>query len=120
MPVHESANKPECMAHFPDGEYRWLTLHDRGEIYGHAAIAERGSDLELHVTMIRWGPQVRRHVQEDVEWLKGEAQRLGLKRILGVRGNSHGEFAPNFYRFARLFGFGSESLLQMTSLSVAD
>lgn len=120
MAVREQESKPECMAHFPDGTYRWLDLHDHGETYGHAAIAVRGSDLELHVTMLRWGPKIRRHLQKDVAWLKREARRLGLQRILGVRASAQGEFDPSLFRFARLFGFSEMCVVQTAALHVLE
>lgn len=119
MAVSEIEVKPESMAHFPDGKYRWLELHDRGTIYGHAAIAARGDDLELHLTMTRWGPSTRRNLQQDVVWLQAEARRLGLKRILGVRASCDGKFDQNFFRFTASFGFRDEIVLQMASLSVS-
>lgn len=120
MSVLEQSEKPECMAHFPDGRYRWLALHDHGVSYGHAAIAERGDDLELHVSLTRWGPAVRRRLQGDVAWLKGEAGRLGLKRILGVRADSHGGFDAGLFRFAKLYGFTDACVVQTVALSVVD
>ena len=118
MSVRETRTKPEAMAHFPDDRYRWLTLHDGGDVYAYAAIRERGPDLELHISFIRWGPQVRRRVREDVAWLKDEARRLGKKRIMGVRADGQGRFDPGLFRFARMFGFTAVCVLQTASLDV--
>lgn len=118
MCVVERKEKPDCMAHFPDDRYRWLELHDRGDIYGHAAIAGRGEDLELHLTMLRWGPGVRRSLKKDVAWLKGEAKRLGLRRILGVRADARGVFDPGLFRFAGLFGFTEKCVLQTAAMTL--
>jgi len=118
MSVRETAGKPEAMAHFPDGRYRWLALHWQGEPYGWAAIAENGPDLELHLTLTQWGPTVRRHVREDLEWLKAEALRLGKERIVGVRIDGEGRFSPALFRFARLFGFQERLVLQTVSLNL--
>lgn len=119
MSVREVAEKPDSMQHFPDDVgYRWLELHDSDGVYGCSAICERDDALELHVTFSRWGPQVRRRVKEDVDWLKSEARRLGKARITGVRADSGGEFDPGLFRFARLFGFTEMSVLQLASLRV--
>jgi len=118
MSVRETTGKPEAMAHFPDGRYRWLALHSQGEPYGWAAIAENGPDLELHLTFAHWGPSVRRHVREDLEWLKAEALRLGKERIVGVRIDGEGRFSPELFRFARLFGFEDRLVLQTVALDL--
>jgi len=115
--VREIGDKPEVMSHFPDC-YRWLELHDRGDVYGHAAVAERGDDLELHVTLHRWGPQVRRNVAGDVNWVKEEARRLGKKRVMGVRASCEGEFDSKLFRFAALYGFTEICVLQTASMNV--
>lgn len=120
MSVRETETKPEPMAHFPDGHYRWLELHEQGDIYAHAAVAESGNDLELHVSFYRWGPQIRRNVSEDVAWLREEARRLGKKRVLGVRANGQGEFDPKLFRFARMYGFTDLCILQTAALYVGE
>ena len=119
MCVRRITTRPETMAHFPDEErYGWLELHQDGEVYGHAAIAERDDALELHVTLTRWGSRVRRSIQEDIIWLKAEARQLKKKRILGIRVNGLGEFDPRLFKFAKLFGFTDMHVFQTTSLSV--
>ncbi len=118
MSVRELPDRPPCMAHFPDGPYRWLELHHQGETYGHAALAERGSDLELHLTLSRWGPQTRRRVAQDAAWLRREAARLGKTRILGLRAGGEDSFDPKLFRFARLFGFARAWVIQAAALSL--
>lgn len=117
MSVREVVAKPAVMAHFPDeAGYRWLELHDGSSAYAFSAICERDDALELHVTFLRWGPQVRRSVAEDVDWLKNETRRLGKGRIMGVRADSEGRFDSGLFRFAKLFGFTELSVLQLASL----
>jgi len=117
MSVRELDIKPDCMSHFPDNAgYRWLELHDKGEVYAHSAICKRNTMLEVHATFSRWGPQVRRLVYNDIEWLKSEAKRLGVQSITGIRADSKGVFDPKLYKFAQIFGFTEKSLLQMASL----
>ncbi len=118
MSVVETAEKPEALAHFPDGRYRWLVLCAGEEIYGHAAIAGRGEDLELHLTLCRWGPATLRRVREDLEWLKQEGRRLGKRRILGVRIDGQGKFSPELFRFAGLLGFTEPVVLQTVALEI--
>ncbi len=118
MSVREIGRKPDTMSHFPDDTYRWLELHDCGDVYGHAAVAERGDALELHVSFLRWGPQVRRNVRNDVEWVKEEARRLGKKRIMGVRANGEGSFDPKLFRFATLFGFIEKAVFQTVTMRI--
>lgn len=118
MSVVETADKPEALAHFPDGQYRWLVLCAGEEIYGHAAIAGRGEDLELHLSLCRWGPATLRRIRGDLEWLKQEGRRLGKRRILGVRIDSQGEFSPELFRFADLFGFKDHCILQTMALEI--
>ncbi|MEF2231122.1 MAG: hypothetical protein V3571_09355 [Pseudodesulfovibrio sp.] len=119
MSVSETAVKPEPLAHFPDGGYRWLVLHCGGEPYGHAAIAGRGADLELHLSLSRWGPSVRRRLRGDLDWLAAEARRLGLRRILGVRIDGQGRFSPELFRFASLYGFTQPCVLQTVALDLS-
>lgn len=118
MAVRELQRKPDPMRHFPDTGYRFLELHDGTASYGHAAIREYGSDLELHLTLARWGPEVRRALAGDMEWLKAEARRLGMHRILGVRIDSQGKFDRTLFRFARLYGFTDALVVQTVALSL--
>lgn len=118
MSVRDLDRKPPTMAHFPDGPYRWLELHHQGEVYGLAALAERGSDLELHLTLTRWGPQTRRRLIVDAAWLRGEARRLGKTRILGLRACTAEAFDPKLFRFARLYGFGGAWVIQAAAMDV--
>lgn len=119
MAVTELRTRPEPMASFPDdGTYRWLELDDGDGPYGVAAVAPRPEYLELHLTVTRWGPGVRRAVARDLEWLKGEARRLGLPRIMGVRADGEGRFDPSLFRFARLYGFTETCVFQTASLDV--
>jgi len=118
MSVSETDEKPLAMAHFPDGRYRWLVLHHGGEPYGFAAVAERGEDLELHLTLSRWGPSVRRRLGADLDWLAAEARRLGLRRILGVRVDGEGRFSPELFRFAALYGFTQQCVVQTAALDL--
>jgi hypothetical protein len=119
MPVTETAARPAPLANFPeDGPYRWLELADAHGPYAVCAIAERRDYLELHITMTRWGPKTRRTLARDLDWLKGEAHRLGLAKIMGVRADDKGRFDENLFRFARLYGFGEMCVFQTASLAV--
>ncbi len=117
MSVREVFEKPEIMVHFPEG-YRWIALHENNDVYAHAAIAERDENLEAHLSIEKWGPQVRRNLKEDLDWFKGEARRLGKKRILGIRSNDQGVFDPNLFRFARLYGVKDMCVFQTVALDV--
>jgi hypothetical protein len=119
MPVTETGHRPAPLAGFPEnGPYRWLELADTHGPYAACAIAERPDYLELHITVTRWGPKTRRTLARDLEWLKGEARRLGLPKIMGVRANDQGRFDEKLFRFARLYGFGEMCVFQTASLAV--
>ncbi|EGB15293.1 hypothetical protein DND132_2088 [Pseudodesulfovibrio mercurii] len=119
MPVTETTTRPDPLAHFPEnGPYRWLELADADGPYGVCAIAPRPDYLELHLTMSRWGPATRRTLAQDLEWLKTEAKRLHLPKIMGVRANDQGQFDNNLFRFARLYGFSDMCVFQTASLTV--
>lgn len=119
MAVREKAEVPEPMHHFPnDGRYRWVEMFNDAGVYGYAALAGRDDALELHVTLTRWGKRVRRCVRDDLDWLKGEARRLGKTRIMGVRVSGVGEFDPRLFKFARLYGFTDVCVLQTASIPV--
>lgn len=116
MAVREVEKKPNLLLHFPDRKYRWLELFDEEGVYGNCAFREHGSDLELHLSFSRWGPGVRRSVGRDLEWLKSEARRLGMKRLMGIRVDSEGHFDPGLFRFAELYGFEEKCVIQTTIL----
>ena len=119
MPVTETVQRPASLANFPEnGPYRWLELADDQGLYAVCAIASRPEYLELHISMTRWGPKTRRTLARDLEWLKGEARRLGLPKIMGVRADGQGRFDEKLFRFARLYGFGEMSVFQTASLAV--
>jgi len=118
MSVRELKKKPRELAHFTQENYRWLELHHNDLPYGYSAIREHEDALELHVSLIRWGPQIRRNIHGDVHWLKEESRRLGKKRITGIR-ISHAEgLNPNLFRFARIYGFTDQCVLQTMSMDV--
>lgn len=118
MAVRELQEKPETMAHFPDGIYRFLELYRGDDVYAHAAITERDENLEAHLTVHHWGVQVRRHLGRDLQWFLAEARRLGKKRLLGIRADDQGEFDPNLFKFARLYGVTDCRVFQTVSLDV--
>lgn len=120
MSVKERSVKPDCMAHFPDGDgYRWLELRDDKGVYGHAAIKERDDALELHLTLARWGPSLKRKMHHDIEWFKKEAVQLKKRRLMGVRADGDGKFDSSLFRFAKLFGFNDFCVLQTMSMDIA-
>lgn len=118
MSVKEQEHKPEAMAHFPDQPYRWLELHEHGEVYGWAAIADREDDLELHLSLSRWGPGTRRALCNDFRWLQKEARALGKQRILGIRADVCGRVDPRFFRFVKLFGVAETWVFQVAAMNV--
>lgn len=118
MAVRELEHKPEPMQHFPDTGYRFLELHDTKSPYGHAAIREHGTDLELHLTLARWGPGVRRALHGDVDWLKEEARRLGMHRILGIRIDTEGRFDRRLFVFANIYGFSDICVAQTAAFDL--
>lgn len=102
MAVRVLDARPEAYAHFPDnGRYRWLELHDRDTVYGHAATADRDDAMELHISLLQWGPGTNRQLFGDFEWLKEDAKRLGKAKIIGIRANDEGIFDKNLFRFAK-------------------
>jgi hypothetical protein len=101
---------------FPENSYRWLEMYDASGTYGHSAIRVRDDALELHTSISRWGPSTRREVTQDVLWLKKEAQRLGLCKIIGIKVNMNDRCDAKLFRFARLFGFTETCVIQTTSM----
>ncbi|WP_319541557.1 hypothetical protein [uncultured Pseudodesulfovibrio sp.] len=119
MPVRELLLRPEVLSGFPEtGKYRWLELYDKTNVYGYSAIAEHEDMLELHVTLVQWGKCVRQSLEQDVTWLKGEALRLGKRRIMGIRANDQGQFDGRLFKFAGLFGFTEMHTVQTATLRV--
>ncbi|BCS88882.1 hypothetical protein [Pseudodesulfovibrio sediminis] len=120
MAVHELAVRPETYAHFSARDrYRWLELRVGDTVYGHAAIAERGTVLELHLTLHCWGGTTLRRIREDLKWLKDEARRLGKTSIMGIRANGEEEFDPRLFKFARLCGFTETCIFQTATMPIA-
>jgi len=120
MAVRVLDARPEAYKHFPDnGMYRWLELHDRGNIYGHAATADRDEAMEMHISLNQWGPGTIRQLAGDFEWLKMDAKNMGKSKIIGIRANDRGKFDAKLFRFARLFGF-SEFCVYQTAAIILD
>ncbi|MGE4292679.1 MAG: hypothetical protein AB7E32_10770 [Desulfovibrio sp.] len=115
---------PACHAHYPMSEYLHLRLFDEAGTYGYAAVAEREDCLELHLEMTRWGPQARRGLARDLEWLKARARALGKLRITGIRqepGVPDGSLPrpdPRWPKFTRLYGFSGQCVLQAAFLEL--
>lgn len=119
MAVRKLEHRPEELFNFPEtGKYQWLELHNATKVYGYSAIAEHDNMLELHVTLVRWGRDVRENLEEDVEWLKEEARRLGKSQVMGIRADDRGQFDPRLFKFAGLFGFTEMHTIQMATLRV--
>lgn len=124
MSVQGLLTAPTCHAHFPAEEYVFLRLYDVDGTYAHAAVAERETCLELHLEMVRWGPQTRRGLAQDVEWLKARARALGKSRITGLRQETADESSgrvspdPRWPKFTRMFGFTGQCVLQAAFLDV--
>lgn len=116
---------PACHAHYPEQDYLYLRLYDEQGTYGYAAVAEHGDCLELHLEMTRWGPQARRGLAGDLEWLKARARARGKVRITGLRqepdqpdGGLLPVPDPRWAKFTRMFGFTGQCVLQAAFLDL--
>lgn len=109
---------PACHAHFPAGEYRFLRLFDETGTYGYAALAERDASLELHLEVVRWGPQACRAMRRDVAWLRRHARQCGVQRIVGIRQEPDGQPDPRWDKFTKHYGFSGQCVFQAAFLEV--
>jgi hypothetical protein len=95
---------------------RFYSLSDETGQYAAAALAEHPDALELHLTVLRFGPAAVRALRADMEELKRMARRLGKTRIIGLRVEPGPEADPRWAKFTRLFGFTGQRVLQAAEL----
>jgi len=118
MGVERLGQRPAELAGIEGAEYEWYYLSEQGRAYGVAALALRGDSLELHLTLRRYGPRTREALGRDREWLLGRARELGARRIVGLRAAADGRPDPRLTRFAALFGFSRQYLIQAVVLEL--
>lgn len=126
MSVHVVEECPERLRALPSSRrYRWLRLRDSAGEYGQAALAESGECLEVHLEMVRWGPQAMRSLRNDMHWLHNEARRLGKSQILGIKGAAEADDPEKallvdevWVRFTKALGFAEHGLLHTAILPV--
>jgi hypothetical protein len=96
---------------------RFFSLADAaGQQYAAAALAEHPDALELHLTVLRFGPATVRALRADMEELKKMARAMGKTRIVGLRHEPGAEADPRWPKFTRLFGFTGQRVLQAAEL----
>lgn len=95
---------------------RFYTLADETGIYAAAALAEHPDALEVHLSVLRFGPAALRALRADVEELKAMARRLGKSRIVGLRVEPGTEADQRWPKFTRLLGFTNQQVLQAAEL----
>lgn len=119
MSIIAEANAHSSLAglHEP-GRMRFYSLSDRSGQYAAAALAEHPDALELHLTVLRFGPATVRALRADMEELKRMARQLGKKRIVGLRVEPGIEADPRWPKFTRLFGFTNQRVLQTAELTL--
>ena len=96
--------------------YNYVDLADHTGTYATAALAEHPDCLELHLTVLRWGPQSARALRQDLEWLKDHARALGKARIVGLMLPLGLEADQRWFKFTRAFGFTGQRLHQSAEL----
>lgn len=96
--------------------YSFMDLADRSGVYATAALAEHPDCLELHLTVLRWGPRSARALRQDLEWLRGHARSLGKARIVGLMLPGGLEADRRWFKFTRAFGFTGQRLHQSAEL----
>lgn len=96
--------------------YEFLDLADRAGTYATTAIADHPGCLELHITVLRWGPRSARAMRRDLEWLKDLARSRGKGRIVGITIPQALVADQRWFKFARAYGFTSQCLAQSAEL----
>ncbi|MDQ7836081.1 MAG: hypothetical protein RDU24_11920 [Humidesulfovibrio sp.] len=119
MPIFEQPGAHSSLSGLPESRHmRFFTLSDAAGLYAAAALAEHPDALELHLSVLRYGPATVRALRADVEELKALARRLGKTRILGLRVEPGLEIDPRWPKFTRLFGFTNQRVVQAAELSL--
>jgi hypothetical protein len=95
---------------------RHFSLCDKAGQYAAAALAEHPDALELHLTVLRFGPATVRALRADMQELKLMARQLGKTRIVGLRVEPGAEADQRWPKFTRLFGFTGQRVLQAAEL----
>jgi len=114
----EAAAHPSLLGLHEPWRMRFYSLSDKAGQYAAAAVAEHPDALELHLTVLRFGPAAVRALRADMEELKGMARRLGKKRIVGLRVEPGLAADPRWPKFTRLFGFTNQRVLQAAELTL--
>lgn len=96
--------------------FEFMDLADAEGTYAAAAIGERPGCLELHLTMLRWGPRSARALRQDLEWLKELARSRGQGRIVGHTIAAGLEVDRRWFKFARAYGFTRQLVHQSAEL----
>jgi hypothetical protein len=96
--------------------FHFYELAKQDGVYAAAALAEHADCLELHLEVLRFGPDVVRALRADVEDLKAMARRGGKTRIVGLRMEQTGAADPRWPKFTRLFGFTKQQVFQSAEL----
>lgn len=102
----------------PEREFTFVDLTDKAGTYATAAIGERVGCLELHLTVLRWGPRCARAMRQDLEWLKELARSRGCGRIVGHTITPGLDVDRRWFKFARTFGFSRQRVHQTAELSL--
>lgn len=112
---------PAPFAALPNpGRFTWLELRrKRGPVYGHAALADQGEWLEVHLELAAWGPGVLRALREDFGWVRAEAARRGRRGLIGMKVRRGTDPDPKWPKFTRLFGFSGHIVAQCAVLDFA-
>ena len=98
--------------------FEFLDLADQAGTYAAAAIGERPGCLELHLSVLRWGPKSARALRQDLDWLKNLARERGKPSIIGHTIAPGLEVDHLWFRFARAYGFTSQHVHQTAELTL--
>lgn len=117
MSITAQTDAHSSLAFLPEPwRFRFYSLSDADGEYAAAAVAEHADALELHLEVLRFGPQAVRALRADVQELKAMARELGKTRIVGLRVEPGAQADPRWPKFTRLFGFTGQRVLQAAEL----
>ena len=105
------------LAELPTGSsFEYVDLADEAGTYAAAAIGERPGCLELHLSVLRWGPRSARALRQDLDWLKELARTRGHGRIVGHTIAPGLEPDMRWFKFAQAYGFTRQRVHQTAEL----
>lgn len=117
MPIIPRADAHPSLLGLPEERlFEFVDLVDGKGTYAAAAIGDRPGCLELHLTVLRWGPRSAKAMHEDLEWLKQLARSRGKSRIVGLTIAAGIDVDRRWFKFAHAYGFTHQLVHQSAEL----